>query len=108
MIIQNGTIQIKEKVGGGIDPKTGHPIRPNASFGDAIACQYLPNKYNTLATSKGEHFTQAEYQVLLDDDGQPFTAEQIRLTDRSGKVLGEFSVMQIEPLEAVNQIRLWI
>lgn len=107
MIIQNGTIEIKAKTGGGIDPETGHPVKPvNVSWGDPIPCQYSANKYNKLGKYDGEHFTVAQYSVLIEE--QPFDAEQVRLKNRDGKVLGEFSVIEIEPLEAVCEIRILI
>lgn len=108
MIITNGTIQIKQKQAGGIDPETGHPIKSSAAvFGEPIACQIIVNKYNALGMSQGEHATLASYQVLIDE--QPFDAEQVRLTDsKTGKVIGDFSVIWVEPLEAVCEIRIWI
>lgn len=107
MIIPNGTIKVKTKVSGGIDPSTGHPIHSSSvSFGDPIPCQYIVNKYNALATSNGEHITASSYQVLIDE--QTFDAEQIRLTDDTGNVIGDFSIQQIEPLKAVCEIRIWI
>ncbi len=108
MIIANGTIQVKTKQAGGIDPETGHPIKSSAaSLGEPIPCQYIVNKYNALGLSQGEHATLASYQVLIDE--QPFDAEQIRLTDsKTGKVIGDFSIIWVEPLEAVCEIRIWI
>ena len=107
MIIPNGTIQIKQKQAGGIDPETGYPINSsNVTYGDPIPCQYIINKYNALAMSQGEHVTLASYEVLI--DAQPFDAEQIRLTDKSGKVIGDFSIIRVEPLDAVYEIRFWI
>lgn len=107
MIIANGTIEIKNKVAGGIDPETGFPIPSTGeSWGAPIECQYTANKYNNLGISNGEHFTVAAYTVLIEE--QPFTAEQVRLKDRDGNVLGEFSVMQVEPLEAVCELRILI
>lgn len=108
MIIVNGTIQVKTNTGGGMNYETGHPNPPDeVVFGEPIECQYIVNKYNALAKSQGEHITQAEYQVLIEE--QPFDAKQIRLKDkRTGKTIGDFSIRHIEPLEAVCQIRLWI
>ena len=76
------------------------------SWGEPIECQYSANKYDHLGKSTGEHFTVASYSVLIAE--QPFTAEQVRLKDRDGNVLGEFSVMQVEPLEAVCELRILI
>lgn len=108
MIIPNGTIQIKQKTsGGGIDPETGYAKRPaSVDWNEPIPCQYVVNKYNALAISNNEHITSASYAVLIDE--QPFEGQQVRLMDSEGKVLGEFSIIQIEPLEAVCQIRIYV
>ena len=107
MINQNSTIEVKQKTGGGIDPDTGYPKKPGTTtWGDPIPCQYSANKYNQLGTVNGEHFTAAQYSVLIEE--QPFTAEQVRLKDRAGNVVGEFSVMRVEPLDAVCELRIWI
>lgn len=103
MIIANGTIEPKVKTGGGIDPATGYPVKPEVSWGDPIPCQFVPNTHNKLGTTKdGEHFTVATYVIYIEE--QPFHAEQIRLTGRGGTVIGEFSVKQIEPLDAVCEV----
>jgi hypothetical protein len=107
MIIQNGTIEVKAKTGGGINPETGYPVKPvNVSWSEPIPCQYSANKYNKLGKYNGEHFTVAQYIVLLEE--QPFEAEQVKLKSLDGKVIGEFSIMEIEPLEAVCELRILI
>lgn len=107
MIIQNGTIEAKQKAGGGINPETGYPNKPTSATWEApIPCQYSANKYSNLGRVNGEHFTTATYTVLIEE--QPFTAEQIRLKDLAGKVIGEFSVIQVEPLNAVCELRILI
>lgn len=104
MIIQNGTIEVKTKTGGGIDPQTGFPVKGEEQWGEPIPCQWLPNRNDRLGRANGEHFTIASYVVLIDE--QPFDAEQVRLRTLDGQDLGEFSLMYAEPLEAVCQIRL--
>ena len=108
MIIENGTIEMKLKGGGGIDPMTGHPRKTlNAAWGAPIPCQYIANRHNNLGRVNGEHFTTAEYSVLIEE--QPIVdIGQLRLKDRAGKIIGEFSVIQVEPLEAVSEIRILI
>ena len=107
MIIENGTIEVKNKTGGGgIDPETGFPVKAQSSWGNPIPCQFIPNRSNRLGIVSGEHFSIAHYTVLIEE--RNFNAEQIRLKDRSGKILGEFSIMQVEPLEAVCEIKLMI
>lgn len=109
MIIENGTIEFKEKTAGKIDPETGYPAKPTAvGWGEPIPCQFLPNNRNNLGRVNGERFTTATYTVLLEEQYLP-ESEQIRLTDRSGKNLGEFSLIAPpEYLEAVGEIRLLI
>jgi hypothetical protein len=108
MIIVNGTIELKTKTqGGGIDPDTGFPVPfASAAWGDPIPCQYYANRYNNLGRVDGEHFTVASYVVLV--DSQAIGSEQLRLKDRSGAVVGEFSIIQVEPLDAVQELRILI
>ncbi len=109
MIIENGTIEFKQKTPGTIDPETGYPTKATeVSWGKPIPCQYLPNNRNNLGRVNGERFTTATYTVLLEEQPLP-ESEQIRLTDRSGKVLGEFSLIAPpEALEAVGEIKILI
>lgn len=104
MIIQNGTIEVKTKTGGGIDPQTGFPVKGDEQWGEPIPCQWIPNRNNMLGRVNGEHFTIAHYIVLI--ESQPFSAEQVRLRTVGGYDLGEFSLMYVEQLDAVCQIRL--
>ena len=107
MIIQNGTIEVKQKTGGGINPETGYPNKPvSTAWGNPIPCQYSANKYNKLGKYNCEHFTVAQYIVLIEE--QPCDAEQIRLKNLNGKVIGEFSIMEVEPLDAVCELRILI
>ena len=104
MIIANGTIQTKQKSGGGIDPKTGFALPVSVGWGDPIPCQFSATRFDWQAKLRGEPVTQKSYTILIEE--QVFQAEQIRLTDRSGKVIGEFPIKQIEPLEAICQMRI--
>lgn len=106
MIIANGTIRTKNKAAGGIDPETGFARPSTGSWSEPIECQYMANKYDNLASAEENRFTLASYSVLIEQ--QPFNSEQVRLCDREGNVVGEFSVIQVEPLDAVCQLRIWI
>ena len=105
MIIENGTIEFKEKTPGKIDPETGYPTKATAvGWSKPIPCQFITN----LGRVNGERFTTATYTVLIEEQPLP-SSEQIRLTERSGKVLGEFSLIAPpEALEAVGEIRILI
>lgn len=107
MIIANGTIEIKSKTSGGIDPATGFPSPGSATWLSPIPCQYKAIKYSNIGTtSQGEHFTIASFSVLIEE--QPLQGERLRLRAKDGNELGEYSIIQVEPLEAVGQIRIII
>lgn len=106
MIIPNGTIELKQKTGGGFDPATGHPIPPVVTWGEKVPCQYLINTRDNLGRVDGEHFTKAQYSILIEQ--QTVASEQLRLTDRGGTVLGEFSIISVEELDAVCQTKILV
>lgn len=109
MIIQNGTIEAKIKQAGGITPETGFPVKSTGeAFMPAIPCQYTANQYNQLGRTNGERFTVAAYTILIEQQRTPFTAEQIRLKDMDGNIVGDFSVMSIEPIDAVCQMKILV
>ena len=106
MIVANGTIETKIKSGGGINPETGYPNKPSEAWGEPIPCQFRANSYSNKGRTNGEAFTIASYEILIDE--QPYEAEQLRLLNDSGKVLGEFSVIDIKPLAAVCQVKILV
>lgn len=109
MIIDNGTIEFKIKRSSEIVPETGYPAKVAApEWSTAIPCQYIPVNRNYQVRIDGEHYTSAKYMVLVEMQPLP-DAEQLRLTDRSGKDLGEYSLLSpLESLDAVCQIKLMI
>lgn len=108
MIIENGTIEVKYKSAGGIDKTTGFPVPSgNVEWGKPIPCQWLANKYSNLGKSEGGNFTVAHYSILIESERE-FTAEQIRLKDNYGNVLGEFSIIEVETLQAMCQMRITV
>lgn len=108
MIIAGGTIELKRNAGGRIDPETGYLQVPAApEWSDPIPCQYEANKYNNLGLVGGEHFTPAEYILLIEGE-QPVSGQRLRLRDCEGNLVGEFAVIRQDPLEAVGQIRILV
>lgn len=107
MLIQNGTIEFKTMTSGGIDPETGYPVKPSSvSWSEPVPCQFRAKTFNQLWIVNGEHRTLASYEILIDE--QPVPSEQVRLKELSGKQVGTFSIIQVEPLEAVCEIRIWV
>lgn len=107
MIIQNGTIEVQTTTQGGLDATTGFPKNPTVAWGSPVPCQYSPIKHNALARSNGEPVTQKSYSILI-ETVQNFAADRLRIKDRGGNLVGEFSVTSIEPLETVEQIRITV
>lgn len=106
MIIANGYIETKTKSGGGINPETGYPNKPTEAWGEPIPCQYQANNNSLKGRTNGEAYRIASYEILIDE--QPYESEQLRLRDDNGKVLGEFSVIDIKPLAAVCQVKILV
>ena len=92
---------------GGIDPETGYPVKPSSvAWSEPVPCQFRAKTFNQLWVVNGEHHTQASYEILIEE--HPIPSEQVRLKELSGKEVGTFSIIQVEPLEAVCEIRIWV
>jgi len=109
MIIENGTIEVKNKTAGGIDPRTGYAIPSSeAQWLTPVPCQWSVTNFSYLArTAEGEHYVKASYSILI-EQVYGFAPKQIRLTNAAGEVMGEFSVVRQEELDAVGQTRIYV
>ena len=95
MIIQNGTIELKQKTGGGINPDTGFPNKPHLPLGATLSpVSITPTSTNNLGRVDGMSFKTAAYTILIEE--QPFNGEQVRLKTLDGNIVGEFSVISVE------------
>lgn len=107
MIIENGTIEVKGKKAGGINPESGFPVlSTDVSWGKPILCQFYHVKMNNLAIVNNEHYKHATYEILIEEQVGGFSAEQIRLKRLTGEEVGEFSVISSEPLQAVRERKI--
>lgn len=105
MIIANGYISAKIKTGGGLDAN-GNPVLPSVDFGDPIPCNIKTNKNSLIGKSNGNTFTVASYEILIEANG--YEEGTVQLTDLSGKAIGEFPIMEIEPLYAVGMVKITV
>lgn len=112
MIIPNGHIEIKQIVGGDINPTTGFPIPAQGVWSGRVACQYSAKSYRHADKVGTEFYTLANYELFvdaLDLEREGVTAPTtIRLTSESGVVLGEFPVIRIDHLRGVRQYKITV
>lgn len=90
--------------GGNIDDD-GYPIEHPSSYGSPIECQVVPVKVDRLAKDSTERVKAESYDIYVamsDIDGD---IRILRLT-WLGYELGNFSVNSIEPLPAVQQLKI--
>lgn len=109
MIIPNGTIEFITNTPGGLD-QNGYPVKSAKTYGPVVPCQYQANNRNTIGKSNGEAFIKASYSILIEwlDFKKDGKTELLRLKSRSGNEIGEFTVLDIEPLDAVCQLRILV
>lgn len=108
MIIQNGHIQFLAASGGGLDEVTGHPKKATEStVGSPIPCQYMSSTFDYLAESSGEHFTRSGYTILI-ENYEEVLSERLVLTDRNGDEVGRYSIVRVDPLDAVCQTKITV
>lgn len=106
MIIPNGHIRIKTKVGGGIDA-AGFPVEAASSLSEPIECQFRSTSLNLGAQSaSGESVVRQGYTVLIEERREDFYDETIVLYDRNGQEIGEFEVLSIKWDDSVCQTRI--
>lgn len=106
MIIQNGNIEFKIKTAGGIDPVTGYPQKPSARWSEQIPCQYVPKQIDLQARSGSNAKVTSSYEVYITMPLPVDATEQIRLTDMSGNVVGEYSMLSLQELVAVQEVKI--
>lgn len=108
MIIQNGYIESVTLSEGGLDPQSGHPVPAEKEYGELIPCQFYASRLNMQAKSNGEAVTAATWTILVESIWDFRDVRTVRLQDMAGRMIGEFPVVSIEPLDAVGQIRITV
>jgi hypothetical protein len=104
MIIENGTIQIVERKGGGME--NGNPVKVTETLSDPIPCNFTTNQNDHLGRYEGGTFTQAKYVVLIDT--RDFAAEYVVLATVRGERLGQFRVQDIQFLDVVGNVKITV
>lgn len=87
---------------------TGHPQKAvESAIGEPIPCQYMSSTFDYLAESSGEHYTRKGYTILV-ENYEEVASERLVLTDRNGAEVGRFSIVRVDPLDAVCQIKITV
>lgn len=102
MIIANGHIEFDLSVAAGVDGN-GYPIPAVERWSEAVECQYILS-HNLQARNNGEATTTKSYVVYVEQADIP--SERVKLYDRNGVELGQYSIRSIEHLDAVCQTKL--
>ena len=103
-LFSNGTVQFKQKSGGGIDPETGYPVSATSTWSESVPCSWKTVSLNLLATANNEHYKDARYTLFIEGNSLP--SEQLKLTDNDGNTLGEFSVISYEYLDTKGVVQI--
>jgi hypothetical protein len=106
VIIENGFVRGKNITEKGFDVN-GNPIEASETLGEPIPCYIRQLKHDFLArTEQGNNYISASYEVLI--DLQQFDYEHINLEYSNGKVLGDFRILYIQDLAAVNATQILV
>lgn len=109
MIIANGTIELKHKSGGGLDAATGLPLPVVEAWGDPVECQWYTDRMDLQArTRAGESYSDIGRVVIVEQPWSNGGCEELRLRDAAGAVVGTYALKAVEPLDAVQQVRLTV
>lgn len=107
MIIENGTLQVITKTGGGL--KNGNPVKVVEAIGEPIPCNLKTINHDHKGKVVDGVFTRASYEVLVDSVNAPhFKAERVKLTDNRGMAIGEFRVQDIQHLDCVGAVKITV
>ena len=107
MIIENGTLQVITKTGGGM--KNGRPVKVEESFGNPIPCNLKTITHDHRGKVVDGVFTRASFEVLVDLSDVPhFTAERVLLKDNRGMRIGEFRVQDIQHHDCVEAVKITV
>lgn len=107
MIIENGTLQVVEKTGGGM--VNGKPVPVIETVGIPIPCNIKTLQDNKRGKTIDSVFTQSSYEVLIDTLSiHHFTADKVILTDNRGVIKGTFQVQDIQHLDEVQAVKITV
>lgn len=107
MIIENGTIQIVEKSGGGMNH--GRPVPITETPGKPIPCNIKTLHDNKRGKTVDNVFTQSSFEILIDTSTvSHFNADKVILTDNRGQVKGTFPVQEVQHLDEVQAIKVTV
>lgn len=104
MIFDNGTIEAKETIGGGL--VNGIPQKAVESWSKPIPCHIIPNTNDNKGVYDDGKFKRMSFTIWLGMGLYYFKAQRVRLTDNKGMYLGEFEVQSIEHSDITGRTKI--
>ncbi len=99
----NGTFQYQIIVPGEVN-EFGEPTEATTVWSDPIACSIKTNSDNRKGKYEDGEFRMASFTVLIEND-ETAQFDRVKLT-RHSEELGEYRVMNREPLTTVGRIQI--
>lgn len=102
----NGTISFQTIISGGKN-QYGEPIPATTEWSEPINCSIKTNSDNRKGKYEDGEFRQASLVVLLEVQTLPTGIKRLRLT-RYTEDLGEFEIINIEPILTMGRIQIMV
>ena len=93
-----------ENVSDGGEDELGRPLEVKVEWSAPLPCRIETNRDTRKGVYEDGKFRQAEFTMLIDGIHQ-FLQKRVKLS-RLGELLGEYNVVTVEPLEAVDATKI--
>lgn len=103
---KNGSISFEVSHDGGKN-EHGEPIQASSEWSEPIYCSIKTNSDNRKGKYEDGNFRQASFVVLMETQEIPTGSNRVKLT-RLTEDLGEYDIINIEPLLTVGRLQILV
>ena len=100
----NGTLRYEVLIGGGIN-EYGEPIPARSEWSEPIDCSIKTNSDNRIGRYEDGVFRMASFTIMIEIAEIPYNSVKL---ERLGEYLGEYQIINVEPLTSVGRIRITV
>lgn len=100
----NGTLRYEIPIGGGIN-EYGEPIPAHSEWSEPIDCSIKTNSDNRIGRYEDGVFRMASFTIMIEIAEIPYNSVKL---ERLGEYLGEYQIINVEPLTSVGRIRITV